>query len=142
MRILAFRGNFSWDGEKFHEGLICFCHFHQSDDEKTIQVAKERIEARLLPFVGGGGYIQAPTTETAVLVPFSCLDKKDTTPSFLGAHDLFKKLGESIPDSVSMPFASSKEIHLNVMDNGSYVQFIEVMENDSALTPISPYVSQ
>jgi hypothetical protein len=141
MRILFFRGSFSWDGENTHTGLICLCHLHKEDDSRTLEVAKSKIQNRLL-FQSAGAYGIDSGYERAVLIPFSCLDKKDNVMDFLKANSFFKKLGESIPDSISMPFASSKEIHLDMADMGSYVQYIEVLDNNKPTTTGIPYKSK
>ena len=119
MRILLFRGNFSWDGSNTYNGLIAWCHIHKYDTLLSIQNAAKKISIRM------------NLKEDVILIPFGCLDERSTTMNFDDAKNLFEEFKIKFPKAISMPFSESKEIHLNVASK-QFVGFLEIYPtNDS-----------
>lgn len=110
MKILTFRGVFSWDKENPQAGLICWCHVQPGDNSKV-----ERI-ARIIKSKRKSG-------EKIIIVPFAHLSHKimDSSP----AKDFFNHLIKSLPEgTVLKPFGISKELNLEVPPDDSAVKFL------------------
>lgn len=111
MRILLFRGSFSWDGKNTHNGLICWCHIQSGDNEKIHQVIRKvKLKKRML--------------EKVILVPFAHLDKSSMT--YDSAKDCYEKLTKEFQDSISAPFGLEKELILRVPADDTAVKFINI----------------
>lgn len=124
MKILFFRGEFSSNGKNFNEGLICFCHIDKDDTKQSVSEAIFCIQKRRKPGSNSGG--KKLLEENVVLVPFSCLDEKNTTMYFSEARTLFKELVKGVTHSTATPFVSDNELMLHVSHVDSYVRFVKI----------------
>ncbi len=113
MRVLTFRGRYSYQPGQVFTGLVCFCHFEAKDTSEKVKLVAREIASQI-------------SSEEIILVPFSHLH--ESVLSDQEAKNFFEGLGELILEIsqkkvVMIPFGVTKELHLNVEADDSAVRF-------------------
>ncbi|MCC6323693.1 hypothetical protein IT400_02780 [Candidatus Nomurabacteria bacterium] len=111
MRILLFRGNFSWDGENTHNGLICWCHIEPGDFDKIKTVIRKVKQRKRM-------------NENVILVPFAHLD--NSAMFYDSAKLCFEELVKEFTGSIFAPFGVEKELILSVAADDTAVKFLTI----------------
>jgi hypothetical protein len=113
MRILTFRGDFSYQPKEVFLGFICFCHFEKKDTLKKIKIIAKKINLFSLG-------------DKIILVPFShlyedILNKEDAFKLFVELEKSLKEISRK--EIIVIPFGVAKELHLNVKKDDTAVKF-------------------
>ncbi len=113
MRVLTFRGRYSYQPGQVFTGLVCFCQFEVKDTSEKIRLVSKEI-------------ISQASNQEIILVPFSHLHENVLNDQ--EARKLFGELGDVILEvsqqkPIMIPFGVTKELHLDVEADDSAVRF-------------------
>jgi len=113
MRVLTFRGRYSYQPGQVFTGLVCFCHFEAKDTSEKIKLVAREITSQV-------------SSEEIILVPFSHLHESVLNDQ--EAKNFFGELGGMVLEisqqkPIMIPFGVTKELHLDVEADDSAVRF-------------------
>ncbi len=113
MRILTFKGKYSYRPEESFLGFICFCHFEAKDTSKKFEIIAEEINT----YSSG---------QKIILVPFShlhesVLPKENAQKLFVEFEKVLERIsGQKIS---AVLFGVSKELNLNIEKDDTAIKF-------------------
>lgn len=113
MRILTFKGIYSYKKENEFSGFICFCHFESKDKTDTLKKAVKELK-------------ECWNNLDIIIVPFAHLSE-DAMKKEL-ANNMFIKFQEIIKQESSRqpkiaPFGVVKELHLDILADDTNIKF-------------------
>ena len=113
MRTLCFNGKFGYKSDTTYDGLIVFCHFDPSDNEKILTKAAKSL-------------IKLQSNKQIILVPFVHLDTLVAEPKIADAlFSFFGKTMEELSQTpiIRVPFGITKEFNLYAPANDEAIKF-------------------
>jgi len=121
MRMQIVRGSFCWDGENFHNGLVCLCHAQPGDFS-----SEDGVKEDLIPQLGHEIYSRRINGEKIIFVPFTGLDVRQCTLRCDAAIGLFWLFSQKFPEFIHVPFDRGGNEFLLHVGIKQIVKFVEI----------------